>query len=102
MSFPPLLPQDKANHSHYGAEAAFSVACALLLLGYFHPPARLSLLTVAFLALGATFVSAALKELADSRDREHHTPEWADFLYTVRGGLHVAVPLILLEALWRT
>lgn len=94
MSFPPLLAQDKANHSHYGAEAAAVVACLLVLVMLKVP--LLTLWMVAAITLAVVVLFAGLKEWDDSRNREFHTPEWADFWFTVRGGLHVTLPLLLL------
>lgn len=94
MSFPPLLRQDSANHSHWGAEFAFVVACIMLLAAIKFP---LPLWAVAAGTQGAAVLAGAFKEWRDSKNRAFHTPEWADFWFTVRGGAHVAGPLLLLS-----
>lgn len=94
MSFPPLLRQDYANHSHWGSELAALVAC-LLVLAMLKVP-FLALWMVAAITQAVVALVAGLKERRDARNREFHTPEWADFWFTVRGGLHVTLPLLLL------
>lgn len=88
MSWPPLLRQDRANHSHIGAELAAVAGLACLLCGW-------GALVAAGAGLGLAVLAGAVKEWRDSRRREFHAAEWGDFWYTVRGGAHVAAPLAL-------
>jgi hypothetical protein len=100
-----LIPQDKANHEAYGARIAASMS-ALAVLGClaFRPLRPWALLAGAATALASAWAAGRIKEWMDARanaaaaavgEPPPHSVERADIVATARGGLSVALPLVV-------
>lgn len=80
-----MLPYDKALHALAGA-AIFSAAYTL-----FH----LAALPALEIAAAAVVLAAVGKEIYDYIHCDRHTPDPMDALWTVAGGVVVALPLLV-------
>jgi hypothetical protein len=109
MKQPRLIPGDKANHRVRGSNVAAVCACIALLAGVlaFGPKVAV-ILTAAAVAQLAAYLAGELVERWQSRinaeamadDRPPpHSIERADVYATARGGLPVALPLLVLALL---
>lgn len=86
-ALPPIEP-DKAGHLQAGyGIALFSQQAAEAALPQAHPVARVAV------ALIPVVVAALGKEVYDAQHRDRHTPDAADAVATVAGGLSAVVTI---------
>jgi hypothetical protein len=100
-----LIPQDKANHEAYGARIAAISATLVMLACSLSPQTRpwaliAGALTAVESALAAGFIKERMDAAANARaaaagEPPPHGVERADIAATVRGGVAVALPLVM-------
>ena len=75
-----LIPQDKLLHAFYGNVLYVTSLLLLLLIGLFIQLTLIVMLSVSFLVVLLVAVS---KEVYDFFNKDKHTPDYMDIVYTV-------------------